>query len=54
LVTGSGRHIGRAIVLQSAGRGANVIINARSNRVEAQPVHEFSGRTARATSEGAT
>ena len=29
LVTGSGRNIGRAIILEFAGRGANVIINAR-------------------------
>jgi NAD(P)-dependent dehydrogenase (short-subunit alcohol dehydrogenase family) len=38
LVTGSGRNIGRAIVLEFAGRGANVVVNARSNRDEAQEV----------------
>jgi len=38
LVTGSGRNIGRAIILEFAGRGANVIINARSNRAEAEAV----------------
>ena len=38
LVTGSGRNIGRAIVLEFAGRGANVIINARTNEAEARSV----------------
>jgi len=38
LVTGSGRNIGRAIILEFAGRGANVIINARSNWAEAEAV----------------
>src|ERR1043165_5083738 len=38
LVTGSGRNIGRAIVLEFAGRGANVIINTRTNREEAESV----------------
>jgi 3-oxoacyl-[acyl-carrier protein] reductase len=38
LVTGSGRNIGRAIVLELASMGANVIINARSNRDEAEAV----------------
>ncbi|MBZ9603046.1 SDR family NAD(P)-dependent oxidoreductase [Phyllobacterium chamaecytisi] len=38
LVTGSGRNIGRAIILEFAGRGANVVINARSNREEAERV----------------
>jgi NAD(P)-dependent dehydrogenase (short-subunit alcohol dehydrogenase family) len=38
LVTGSGRNIGRAIVLGFAGRGANVIVNARSRRQEAESV----------------
>ena len=41
LVTGSGRNIGRAIVLEFAARGANVIINSRSNEAEARRVeHE--------------
>lgn len=40
LVTGSGRNIGRAIILEFAGRGANVIINARSNSDEAKGVAE--------------
>src|ERR1700679_4274980 len=38
LVTGSGRNLGKAIVLEFAARGANVVINARSNAVEAQQV----------------
>jgi len=40
LVTGSGRNIGRAIILEFAARGANVVINARSNRDEAHTVEE--------------
>ena len=40
LVTGSGRNIGRAIILEFAARGANVIINARSNRTEAEAVEQ--------------
>ena len=35
LVTGSGRNLGKAIVLEFAARGANVVINARSNAAEA-------------------
>lgn len=38
LVTGSGRNIGRAIVLEFARRGANVIVNAKSNIAEAEAV----------------
>ncbi|WP_328296463.1 SDR family oxidoreductase [Streptomyces sp. NBC_00435] len=41
LVTGSGRNIGRAIILEFAARGANVVINARdtaSDRNEAEAV----------------
>jgi 3-oxoacyl-[acyl-carrier protein] reductase len=40
LVTGSGRNIGRAIILEFAARGANVVVNARSNTDEAQAVAE--------------
>lgn len=38
LVTGSGRNIGRAIILEFAARGANVIINSRANEAEARGV----------------
>ncbi|SNQ45274.1 conserved hypothetical protein [Frankia canadensis] len=36
LVTGSGRNLGRAILLEFAARGANVVVNANSNREEAE------------------
>jgi NAD(P)-dependent dehydrogenase (short-subunit alcohol dehydrogenase family) len=38
LITGSGRNIGRATALRFAEEGANVVINARSNEVEANAV----------------
>jgi 3-oxoacyl-[acyl-carrier protein] reductase len=40
LVTGSGRNIGRAIILEFARRGANVVVNARTNADEAEAVAE--------------
>lgn len=38
LVTGAGRNIGRAIALEFAGLGANIVLNVRSNVAEAEAV----------------
>lgn len=40
LVTGSGRNIGKAIALALAGKGANIVTNARVNIGEAEQVAE--------------
>ena len=38
LITGSGRNIGKAIVLEMAREGANIVVNAKANRDEAESV----------------
>src|SRR5438093_12965215 len=49
MVTGSGRHIGRAIALAFADAGADVVVNARSSNTEIEAVaHEIEAKGRRA------
>jgi 3-oxoacyl-[acyl-carrier protein] reductase len=41
VVTGSGRNLGRAIAIEFASRGANVIVNSRTNKDEAEATAEL-------------
>jgi 3-oxoacyl-[acyl-carrier protein] reductase len=49
IITGAGRNIGRAIALTLAEGGASVLVNARSNRGEAEAVaHEITAKGGKA------